>query len=133
MVHGRPSSQPIGTHALPQQDCPAPHANVRSQTLPLQRAVWQPVVTQFAAVQRMEWTRLIHYGLTLQSSSYGSFFYLIIGAHALHAVAALVLMMHVYHTFANGTLRVSRFWAAQVFWYFVVGLWPFLYVLVYLS
>lgn len=86
----------------------------------------------FVAVQGAEWTRLIHYGLTLQSSSYGSFFYLIIGAHAAHAVIALALLAHVYFTFVNGTLRVSRFWAAQVFWYFVVGVWPFLYVLVYL-
>lgn len=97
----------------------------------LRWSVW--LGSLFVAVQGMEWMRLIHFGLTLQSSSYGSFFYLIIGAHALHAVAALVLMMHVYHTFAGGTLRVTRFWAAQVFWYFVVGLWPFLYVLVYLT
>ena len=87
--------------------------------------------TVFVAVQGMEWVKLIHFGLTLQSSSYGSFFYLIIGMHALHAVVALGLMAYTYHTLANGTLRVSRFWAAQVFWYFVVGLWPFLYLLVY--
>ena len=96
----------------------------------LRWSVW--LGSLFVMVQGMEWTRLIHFGLTLQSSSYGSFFYLIIGAHALHAVAALALLAHVYHTFANGTLRIQRFWAAQVFWYFVVGLWPFLYLLVYL-
>lgn len=96
----------------------------------LRWAVW--LGSLFVFVQGMEWMRLIHYGLTLQSSAYGSFFYLIIGTHALHAVAALALMIHVHHSFANGRLRVSRFWAAQVFWYFVVGVWPFLYVLVYL-
>ena len=47
-------------------------------------------------------------------------------------VIALGLLAYVYHTFVSGTLRLSRFWAAQVFWYFVVGLWPVLYVLVYL-
>lgn len=88
--------------------------------------------TLFVAIQGMEWVRLIKYGLTMQSSSYGSFFYLIIGAHAAHAVIALGLLAHVYHSFASGSLRLSRFWAAQVFWYFVVGLWPFLYGLVYL-
>lgn len=96
----------------------------------LRWSVWLGAL--FVMVQGMEWLRLIHFGLTLQSSSYGSFFYLIIGAHAAHAVAALALLVHVYHTFAKGTMRVQRFWAAQVFWYFVVGLWPFLYVLVYL-
>jgi heme/copper-type cytochrome/quinol oxidase subunit 3 len=89
--------------------------------------------TVFVTVQGMEWMRLIRYGLTMQSCNYGSFFYLIIGMHALHAVIALALLAHVHHTFAKGTLRLPRFWAAQVFWYFVVGLWPFLYVLVYLS
>ena len=86
----------------------------------------------FVAIQGMEWVKLIHFGLTLQSSSYGSFFYLIIGLHALHAVIALGMLAYVYHTLANGTLRLPRFWAAQVFWYFVVGLWPFLYLTVYI-
>ena len=96
----------------------------------LRWSVW--LGSLFVTVQGMEWMRLIHYGLTLQSSAYGSFFYLIIGTHALHAIAALGLLIHVHHSFANGRLRVSRFWGAQVFWYFVVGVWPFLYVLVYL-
>jgi heme/copper-type cytochrome/quinol oxidase subunit 3 len=89
--------------------------------------------TVFVTVQGMEWMRLINYGLTMKSSQFGSFFYLIIGMHALHAVIALALLAYVYHTFVNGTLRLPRFWAAQIFWYFVVGLWPFLYAFVYLS
>lgn len=96
----------------------------------LRWAVW--LGTLFVGVQGMEWTRLIHYGLTLQSSSYGSFFYLIIGAHALHAVIALSLLFHACLAIVSGVLRESRWQAAQIFWYFVVGLWPFLYVLVYL-
>lgn len=86
----------------------------------------------FLLFQGAEWARLLHYGLTLQSSAYGSFFYLIIGAHAVHVMAALLVMALVYRGLARGRIPVSRFWAAQVFWYFVVGLWPVLYVLVYL-
>lgn len=86
----------------------------------------------FVLLQGSEWVRLISYGLTLRSSVYGSFFYLIIGAHALHAIIALALLAHVWHALNHGRLRAPRFWAAEVFWYFVVGVWPFLYVLVYL-
>jgi heme/copper-type cytochrome/quinol oxidase subunit 3 len=86
----------------------------------------------FVAIQGVEWVRLLGYGLTMRSSPYGSFFYLLIGAHALHAVVSLALLLHVARSFSHGQLRVERFWAAQAFWYFVVGLWPVLYVTVYL-
>jgi heme/copper-type cytochrome/quinol oxidase subunit 3 len=86
----------------------------------------------FVGFQGVEWVRLLGYGLTMQSSPYGSFFYLLIGAHAVHAGAALGLLLHVQRAFGRGQLRVERFWAAQAFWYFVVGLWPVLYVTVYL-
>ena len=89
--------------------------------------------TFFILFQGFEWVRLIQYGLTMRSSVFGSFFYLIVGAHGAHALAALLLLFHVFRTMRNGTLRASLFWTSQVFWYFVVGVWPFLYVLVYLS
>lgn len=93
-------------------------------------ALWLGVA--FVAVQSFEWTRLIHFGLTLQSSSYGSFFYLIIGMHALHALIALGFLAHACQQMAAGVLTGPRWQAVQIFWFFVVGLWPFLYVLVYL-
>lgn len=87
----------------------------------------------FVAFQGLEWVRLIDYGLTMQSSSYGSFFYLIVGSHALHAFIAIVLLGYQYLKLNQGKLRDSEFWTMQVFWYFVVGVWPFLFVLVYLN
>ena len=86
----------------------------------------------FLAFQGFEWARLIKYGLTFTSSNYGGFFYLIVGTHALHAVAAVAALFYVYMRLKKGTLQGSQLWTAQVFWYFVVGLWPILYVLVYL-
>lgn len=86
----------------------------------------------FVLFQGIEWARLLHYGLTLQSSAYGSFFYLIIGAHAVHVMAALLVLALVSRGLDTGRVPVTRFWAAQVFWYFVVALWPVLYVLVYI-
>ncbi len=65
-------------------------------------------------------------------STYGSLFYLIIGAHALHVMIALVVLLFVYTRLKQGRLTNGAFGAARVFWYFVVGLWPVLYILVYL-
>lgn len=86
----------------------------------------------FVLVQGVEWARLVRFGLTLTSSTYGSFFYLIVGAHALHAVAALLALSLLTVRGLRGTLTREAFEAAAVFWYFVVGLWPILYALVYL-
>ncbi len=87
----------------------------------------------FVTVQGYEWSKLLGFGLTVTSSIYGSFFYLIIGFHALHAVGALVAMLHLFLTFGPQGQSASRFLGTQVFWYFVVGIWPILYYLVYLS
>lgn len=86
----------------------------------------------FVAFQGYEWVRLIGFGLTMRSSSYGSFFYLLIGAHALHAVAALVALSYCYPRSVRGGIPRGVFSAVQIFWYFVVLLWPVLYILVYL-
>ena len=87
----------------------------------------------FVLFQGFEWIRLISYGLTMTSSSYGSFFYLLIGTHALHAVAALMILYYNYFKLRKDSMTKEQFWGAQVFWYFVVGVWPILYILVYLS
>jgi len=86
----------------------------------------------FVVLQGAEWVRLLAQGLTVSSSLVGGFFYLIVGAHAVHAVAALGLMISTWAMLRAGRLSDSRFGATQVFWYFVVLLWPVLYWKVYL-
>ena len=68
----------------------------------------------------------------MTSSSQGAFFYLIVGAHALHAVIAIIALTWVYFLMRRGQLALSTFAATQVFWYFVVVLWPVIYLRVYL-
>ena len=74
---------------------------------------------------------LLRAGLTMTSSVLGSFFYLIIGLHALHAVIALGVLATALIRLQEGRLRPELFAAAQVFWYFVVGVWPLIYFRVY--
>jgi len=86
----------------------------------------------FVLFQGNEWVGLIREGLTLTSSTHGSFFYTIIGLHAAHAVIALAVLVWTWIGMLRDRLEPDHFHAAQVFWYFVVGLWPILYVQVYL-
>ncbi len=89
----------------------------------------------FLLVQGYEWVRLIQFGLTLSSGAYGSTFYTLIGTHAAHVLAALIwLAVTVVRAgrgrFADGRAAALR--ACAMYWHFVVGLWPILYVTVYL-
>jgi len=86
----------------------------------------------FVGIQGVEWARLIGQGLTLTSSTYGGFFYLIVGAHALHAFPAIAWLVFTLRRLQDGTLERSVFTAARMFWYFVVLVWPVIYWKVYL-
>lgn len=86
----------------------------------------------FVGLQGMEWTALLGQGLTLTSSQLGSFFYVIIGAHALHAIVALAALAMTWRAMNTGKLTATGFSAMQLFWYFVVLVWPLLYWQVYL-
>lgn len=101
----------------------------RTKTLLLSSIV---LGSTFVLVQGAEWVALIHEGLTLTSSQLGGFFYLLVGTHALHALVAVTILVITYRKLLKGTLSRFAFWPAQIFWYFVVGVWPVLYVLVYL-
>ena len=89
----------------------------------------------FLAVQGYEWVRLFRFGLTLSSSTYGTTFYTLIGTHALHVAGALVWLVAVLGLTAGGRAserRGSMVRGCALYWHFVVGLWPILFVAVYL-
>jgi heme/copper-type cytochrome/quinol oxidase subunit 3 len=89
----------------------------------------------FLAVQGYEWARLIGYGLTLGSSVYGATFYTLIGVHALHVLGALSWLAIVLAGVRRGRYLqppAAGLRACAMYWHFVVGLWPVLYVAVYL-
>jgi len=89
----------------------------------------------FLAVQGYEWFRLIGFGLTVASGAYGGSFYTLIGAHAVHVVAALGWLGFTLVLARKGRFigpRASAVTACAMYWHFVVALWPILYVSVYL-
>lgn len=86
----------------------------------------------FVAAQGREWVALIGEGLTLTSSNYGGFFYLIVGAHALHALGALIALAWALGRLRRHNLGRNQFAAVATFWYFVVLVWPVIYWRVYL-
>ncbi len=85
----------------------------------------------FVALQGVEWAALLSQGLTLRSSPLGSFFYVIVGAHALHAVIALLALFVAWVQMARGKMSSGLFFGTQTFWYFVVLMWPVIYARVY--
>ncbi len=87
----------------------------------------------FVLLQGREWLSLLAGGLTLSSSALGSFFFLIVGLHALHAVIALGVLGWVWMRMGQGEVPRSTLASAEIFWYFVVGVWPILYWRVYLA
>lgn len=85
----------------------------------------------FLVFQGYEWISLLSEGLTLTSSTHGAFFYLIVGAHALHVIGGVSAMALLFARNEREQLKTEPFWAGRLFWYFVVLLWPFLYWQVY--
>jgi cytochrome c oxidase subunit 3 len=87
----------------------------------------------FVLFQGFEWWGLLSDGLGFTTSTHASFFYLIVGAHALHAIGGLGVMVWMFTNLQRGALTSDQFWAGRLFWYFVVLLWPVLYWQVYLT
>lgn len=89
----------------------------------------------FLAVQGVEWLRLLHHGLTPGSSNYGGAFYLLIGCHAVHVLVAVLWLATVAVLAGRGYFSARRYAGLEmstIYWYFVCGLWGFLFLLVYL-
>lgn len=79
------------------------------------------------------WRQMVASGVYLPSSPHSSFFYMLTGAHALHLVAALLVLAWAAAATRSGR-RDSRTWAAQMgicrtFWHYLGGVWVFLFAL----
>ena len=91
--------------------------------------------TFFLVFQGYEWIQLLKFGFTLSSSVYGGLFYLLIGAHGFHVMGALAILIYAWYRIKTprNPITPEGLFPFQLLWYFVVCVWPVLYVLVYLS
>jgi len=88
----------------------------------------------FLAIQGFEWTRLLGFGLTMSSTLYGGTFYTLVGAHGLHMLAALIVLLAITRRAiaARGSAPSDETLSVcAMYWVFVVAVWPILYILVY--
>ncbi len=90
----------------------------------------------FIGGQITEYTELVHQGLTMSSSPYGSVFYLTTGFHGLHVTGGLIAFLFVLartyvakrftHEQATSAIVVSYYW------HFVDVVWIALFATIYL-
>ena len=109
----------------------------RIETAARRIAVAAALGVVFLAVQGIEWTRLVAFGLTTSSGVYGATFYALVGSHAVHVLAALIVLLVASRKVARaaregrpGDARIAVV-LSRMFWLFVVGVWPVLYLVVY--
>ncbi|WP_291381756.1 heme-copper oxidase subunit III [Demequina sp.] len=89
----------------------------------------------FIAGQVFEYSELVHEGLTISSSPYGSAFYLATGFHGLHVLGGLIAMLFVLgRSFVAkkfGTLEATTTIVVSYYWHFVDVVWVALFLVIY--
>lgn len=92
--------------------------------------------TIFLCVQGYEWIQLVHDGLTISAGMYGATFYVLIGCHALHVLAAVVWLTIVLFRARRGKYSQEQYTGIEtcsMYWYYVGAVWLVLFPLVYLN
>jgi cytochrome c oxidase subunit 3 len=88
----------------------------------------------FLAGQLAAWRQLVASGVYLPTSPHSSFFFMLTGAHGVHIVAALgVLVWGLAATrsaWANPRAWSARMDLCRTFWHYLGGVWLFLFALV---
>jgi cytochrome c oxidase subunit III len=89
----------------------------------------------FLILQAIQWSRLGSSGLSFTGTTYGTTFYVITGAHAVHAFSGVTWLMVI-------AFRQREYWvperrrrsieACALYWHFVGLVWGGLYILLYL-
>ena len=90
----------------------------------------------FVGGQALEYAELVHEGVTIPSSAYGTLFYLATGFHGLHVTGGLIAFLFVL----GRTLVARRFTHEQAvsaivvsyYWHFVDVVWIALFATIYL-
>jgi cytochrome c oxidase subunit 3 len=89
----------------------------------------------FLTVQSVAWRSLMAAGVYLPATPHSSFFYMMTGVHAIHVVAALlVLLWGAIRTWDGTGRRNPDRWRAimsrcRTFWHFLFGVWLYLFLI----
>jgi len=90
----------------------------------------------FIGGQAFEYAELVHHGLTIQSSAYGSLFYLATGFHGIHVIGGLLAFLLVIgRTYVARKFTHEQAVSAVVvsyYWHFVDVVWVALFAAIYL-
>jgi cytochrome c oxidase subunit 3 len=90
----------------------------------------------FIGGQALEYTELVHEGVTIPSSGYGSVFYLTTGFHGLHVTGGLIAFLFVLgRTYVTRKFTHEQAVSAIVvsyYWHFVDVVWIGLFATIYL-
>src|SRR5262245_33098909 len=84
-----------------------------------------------------EWHRLIYeHGLTISTNLFGTTYYSLVGLHAFHVSAGLVMLGTVSILAAIGRFGLSQIARVEVilmYWHFVAGVWVVVFTVVYVT
>lgn len=89
----------------------------------------------FLGIMAFEWTELIMAGVTVQSSVFGSVFYILTGFHAAHVTAGLIAFGIILARIARSKFTPAQATAAMAvsyYWHFVDVVWIGVFVVIYL-
>jgi len=89
----------------------------------------------FLLIQAYEYSHLVHHGLTLTSSLFGSTFYTLTAFHGAHVFSGVVYLTLTLAGVARGGLLEPgdhRIEIAGLFWHFVDLIWILIFTFVYL-
>jgi cytochrome c oxidase subunit III len=90
----------------------------------------------FVGGQALEYVELVHHGVTLQDSAYGTVFFLTTGFHGLHVIGGLFAFLFVLgRTYAARRFTHEQAVSAIVvsyYWHFVDVVWIALFAAIYL-
>ena len=89
----------------------------------------------FLGLVAFEWTEMVHAGVTIQSSVYGSVFYIITGFHMAHVTAGIIAFIVVLLRVAKSKFTPAQATAAMAvsyYWHFVDAIWIGVFITIYL-
>lgn len=89
----------------------------------------------FLGMVAIEWYEMIHHGVTIQSSVYGSVFYIITGFHMAHVTAGIIAFIVVMMRVAKSKFTPAQATAAMMtsyYWHFVDVIWVGVFIILYI-